>query len=129
MQPGTDLRKSLQEFAAQEKLTAGVIVTCVGSLTQYNLRFAHQKAGTQATGIFEIVSLVGTHSESSLHLHLCISDEDGNTKGGHLLENNLVYTTAEIALAKLPDIEFRRVHDDASGYRELEVRERSTRQH
>ena len=129
MQPGTDLRKSLQEFAAQEKLTAGVIVTCVGSLTQYNLRFAHQKAGTQATGFFEIVSLVGTVSESSLHLHLCISDEDGNTKGGHLLENNLVYTTAEIALAKLPDIEFRRVHDDASGYRELEVRERSTRQH
>ncbi len=125
--PGADLRKSLQEFATREKLTAGVIVTCAGSLTHYNLRFANQKAGTQGTGFFEIVSLVGTLSESSLHLHLCISDPQGNTKGGHLLENNLVYTTAEIAVAKLPDIEFHRVPDDASGYRELEVRGRSPR--
>ncbi len=125
LKPGADLRISLQEFAAQNKFSAGVIVTCVGSLTQYNLRFANQKAPSTATGFFEIVSLVGTLSETSLHLHLCISDGHGSTLGGHLLENNLVYTTAEIAVARLHDIEFHRVHDEVSGYAELEIRRRS----
>ena len=44
-EPGADLRKSLQEFVASQEFSAGVIVTCVGSLTQYHLRFANEKRG------------------------------------------------------------------------------------
>ena len=119
--PGQDLRKSLQEFAALQKLKAAVMVTCVGSLVQYNLRFANQKEATLRKGHFEIVSLVGTLSESSVHLHLCVSDHHGLTTGGHLMDDNLIFTTAEIAIAELSDLIFERIHDNLTGFKELKV--------
>lgn len=119
--PGQDLKKSLQRFASENQIKAALILTGVGSLVQYNLRFANRKDGVMKTGYFEIISLVGTLSESSGHLHIGLSDPEGTTKGGHLLENNLIYTTAEIALAELDDLEFRREFDPDSGYNELVV--------
>ena len=116
-----DLKQTLQQFAAAHQIKAAVILTCVGSLTQYNLRFANRNEGVSKTGFFEIISLVGTLSESSVHLHIALSDQEGTTKGGHLLENNLIYTTAEIALAELDDLEFTREFDPDSGYNELVV--------
>lgn len=101
-----------------------MIVTCVGSLVQYNLRYANQKGGHSKTGHFEIVSLVGTLSRSAAHLHLSIADETGKTTGGHLLDGNIIYTTAEIGIAELPDLVFERVFDAASGYHELFVAKR-----
>ncbi len=121
LRPGEDLKKSILDYAAQNEFRAAVIVTCVGSLTEYNLRFANQKEGKSDTGHFEIVSLVGTISDSSVHLHLCISNEKGITTGGHLLDGNRVYTTAEIAIAELPQLEFQRTFDEASGYKELTI--------
>lgn len=121
LRPGEDLKKAIVEFAASNEFMAAVMVTCVGSLTEYNLRFANQKEGRSGTGHFEIVSLVGTVSRSSVHLHLCISDEKGMTTGGHLLDGNRVYTTAEIAIAELPQLEFQRTFDEASGYKELNI--------
>jgi uncharacterized protein len=125
LRPGQDLRKSLQEFATLQKLKAAVMVTCVGSLVQYNLRFANQKEATLRTGHFEIVSLVGTLSESSVHLHLCVSDDHGRTTGGHLMDGNLIFTTAEIAIAEPSDLIFERIHDNATGYKELKVIDRA----
>lgn len=119
--PGLDLRKSLQQVAASNHMKAAVIVTCVGSLVQYNLRFANQKEGKVKKGYYEIVSLTGTLSESSLHLHLCVADSNGVCTAGHLLDNNLIYTTAEIAIAELTDLQFNRVFDEASGYHELQI--------
>ena len=119
--PGKDLRKSLQELAVTYKMNAAVVVTCVGSLVQYNLRFANRNEGKTDKGYFEIVSLTGTLSQSSVHLHLCISDTNGVCIGGHLLDDNLIYTTAEIAIAQLTNLRFDRVHDQASGYSELNV--------
>lgn len=119
--PGDDLRKSLQEYASFHNIQAGVIVTCVGSLVRYNLRFANKKDGTASEGHFEIVSLAGTLSRSALHLHLCVCDEKGTATGGHLLNDNLIYTTAEIAIAELPLLKFERVFDEESGYNELTV--------
>jgi predicted DNA-binding protein with PD1-like motif len=120
--PGQDLKKSLRELAATHKLDAAVVVTCVGSLVQYNLRFADQQMGETGNGYFEIVSLSGTLSQSSAHLHLCIADSKGICIGGHLLDNNLVYTTAEIVIAQLPGLSFDRIRDEASGYNELNVK-------
>ena len=119
--PGQDLRKCLQDLAATQKMNAAVVVTCVGSLVQYNLRFANQEEGKKGKGYFEIVSLTGTLSQSAVHLHLCIADPEGVCIGGHLLDNNLIYTTAEIAVAQLTDLRFERIRDDVSGYNELNV--------
>ena len=124
LKPHEDLKKAIADFASANHIKAGVIVTCVGSLEQYNIRFANQKDGDRQKGYFEIVSLTGTFNETSMHLHLSVSNKTGQTIGGHLLENNLIYTTAEIAIAELNDLEFGRETDSTYGYQELKVKKR-----
>lgn len=124
LRPEEDLKQSIVKVARAHRIQAGIVVTCVGSLTQYNLRFAHQQDGTSAKGYFEIVSCTGTVSEEAVHLHLAIADESGKTIGGHLLDGNIVYTTAEICLAVLHDVVLHRELDAASGYRELLVKKK-----
>lgn len=114
-----DLKGGILSFAKKQHIKAGAIVTCVGSLTQFHLRFANQEKGTKKNGHFEIVSMTGTFSDSTSHLHISVSDSIGNTIGGHLLDGNLIYTTAEIVVVDLKDIEFTRKRDDTYGYQEL----------
>lgn len=121
LRPGDDLFKSLSAYVRQERIRAGVILTTVGSLTQTRLRFANQRQLTSIQGKVEIVSLVGTVELDGSHLHLSVSDHRGKTIGGHLVEGCLVYTTAEIAIAELPDLRFSREPDAASGYPELKI--------
>jgi predicted DNA-binding protein with PD1-like motif len=67
---------------------------------------------------FEIVSLVGTLSTDAKHLHLCISDKDGNAFGGHLISGR-VFTTVELVLGTVDGVMFTREHDPATRYQEL----------
>ncbi|MGC4022074.1 MAG: DNA-binding protein [Cyclobacteriaceae bacterium] len=124
LKPKEDLKKSIIELAVKNKIKAGVILTCVGSLEQINLRFANQKNGEIRKGYFEIVSLTGTFSDSGCHLHISVSDNEGNVVGGHLLDENLIYTTAEICLVELNDLQFKREVDSTYGYQELSIRKR-----
>ncbi|MEM6717451.1 MAG: PPC domain-containing DNA-binding protein, partial [Cyanobacteria bacterium P01_C01_bin.147] len=102
-------------------VTAGCILTTVGSLQQASLRFAGQDSATVLTDRFEIVSLVGTLSRSGMHLHLAIADSQGQTLGGHVMPGCLIYTTAEIVVGILPELTFQRQLDDQTGYRELAI--------
>ena len=121
LRPHDDLRKCIQQFAKTNKLKAGAIVSGVGSLEQFNIRFANQPDGSIKKGFFEIVSLTGTFSESSCHLHISVSDPNGKTIGGHLLDESFIYTTAEIVVINLGDLEFKRITDPAYDYKELVV--------
>lgn len=121
LNPKMDLRKSILEFAKENGVKAGGVVTCVGSLEQFHLRFANQEAGQLQNGFFEIVSLTGTFSEINCHLHISVADSSGRVFGGHLLNDNLIYTTAEIIVAELTDVEFLREVDPAFGYHELVI--------
>ena len=122
LKPHQDLKREIHAFAKNNNILAAVIVTCVGSLEQYNLRFANREVATLCKGHFEIVSLSGTLSASSLHLHISVADENGKTIGGHLMDENYIYTTAEIAILELPDVEFLREADSTSGYYELVIK-------
>lgn len=122
LKPGDDLRAGIESFAKQENIQAGWVMTCVGSLTQTNFRFANQPEGTKANGHFEIVSLVGTVSVNGSHLHLSVSDSLGQTTGGHLLKENLVYTTAEIVLGESRRHVFTREKDGTTAWEELQVK-------
>ena len=124
--PGDDLKQGLLASAGRFELQAAAIVTCVGSLTDVRLRFANQPDGATRTGHFEIVSLVGTLSATSCHVHLCVADEAGATLGGHLLDGCRVYTTAEIVVAELTGLSFARETDPTYGYAELVVRRRES---
>ncbi|HEY5826037.1 MAG TPA: PPC domain-containing DNA-binding protein [Cyclobacteriaceae bacterium] len=124
LKPHEDLKQQLIAFAKDEKLKAASIVSGVGSLEQFHLRFANQENGVLKKGHFEIVSLTGTFSDTSSHLHLSVSDSAGQTTGGHLLDQNLIYTTAEIVIVELTDLEFKREADATYGYQELSIQKR-----
>jgi len=47
-------------------------------------------------GPFEIVSLVGVIASPHAHLHISLSDSKGQVIGGHLVEDDIIYTTAEV---------------------------------
>lgn len=121
LKPNDDVKKSLQNFAKEKKLKAASIISAVGSLTHYNLRFANQKEGTQKSELVEIVSLSGTLTSEAMHIHMAVSDQEGKTLGGHLLDENFVYTTLEITIVEDLNVEFKRVTDPTYGYQELKV--------
>jgi uncharacterized protein len=125
LKPHEDLKRGILAFATANSIEAGVMLTCVGSLEKINLRFANQKAGSERSGYFEIIHCVGMISlDMSCHLHLTVADGQGVTSGGHLLDNNLIYTTAEIAIAELTNLAFDRQPDETYGYRELVIRKK-----
>lgn len=119
--PGHDLRQQLQVFVQVHQVKAATIVTGVGSLTTVRLRLANQPGATEYKGHFEVVSLVGTLSVNGSHLHLAVADSTGRTIGGHLLDGNLVYTTMELVVGVLEELDFRRETDPISTYQELVV--------
>ncbi|MEZ0486553.1 PPC domain-containing DNA-binding protein [Fibrella aquatica] len=124
MKPGQDLKEELDRVVREERIEAGLILTCVGSLTDASLRLANQEKATTYTGHFEIVSLVGTLSLKGSHVHLSVSDSTGRTLGGHLMPGNKIYTTAEIVIGILPDLLYTREPDPTFSYRELVVRKK-----
>ncbi|NJC27766.1 PPC domain-containing DNA-binding protein [Neolewinella antarctica] len=119
--PGQDLKQEIQAYVERNGIEAGFVQTCVGSLTDWHLRFANAPAGTTGTGHFEIVSLVGLVSTHGTHLHVSVSDSLGRVTGGHLLDGNVVYTTAEIVIGESLDHVFQRANDGSTPYKELRV--------
>lgn len=122
LKPDEDLKESLKRFVEQKHIQSGFILTAVGSLRQASLRFANQENTQVFTQKFEIVSLVGTLSTHGIHLHISLADENGKTLGGHLGTGCIVYTTAEIVIGVGEDFIFLRTADEATGYRELEIK-------
>jgi predicted DNA-binding protein with PD1-like motif len=119
--PGADLLDGLRAARRDLGVRAMAVVTCVGSLSSATLRHADRSEGVAYDGRFEIVSLVGTVDPEGQHLHLSIADGGGHVSGGHLLPDATVYTTAEIVVAALPGLAFRRAPCALSGYRELVI--------
>ncbi len=124
LKPGQDLKQSIDSFVKAKNIQAGWISTCVGSLTEYNIRFANQEKGYSDKGHFEIVSLVGTLSVNGSHIHLSISDSTGKTIGGHLLAGCKVYTTAEIVISEASDLIFTREKDGSTPWEELQIKKK-----
>lgn len=122
LKPGQDLYESIDSVVKANKINAGWMVTCSGSLTAYHIRFANMPRGARDSGHFEIVSLAGTLSSEGSHLHLSVSDSTGKTIGGHLLEGCTVYTTAEIVIASSDAFVFSREEDGTTPWKELQIK-------
>ena len=121
LKPNEDLRQSLKNFAEKENITAGFILTAIGSLKQATIRFANQETSTVLTDKFEILALNGTIATTGVHLHITISDKQGKTIGGHLSDGCIIYTTAEIIIGTSKEHTFLRTLDTQTGYKELEI--------
>jgi uncharacterized protein len=122
LKPGQDLKREIEAHVKAHNIEAGWVMTCVGSVTQYHLRFANQPQGTKGNGHFEIVSLVGTISINGHHLHMSVSDSTGRTIGGHLLDSNFIYTTAEIVIGEGKQLVFTREKDGTTEWEELKIK-------
>lgn len=122
LKPNKDLLESIENFCKESGIKAGCILACVGSLQKAAIRLANKDFISTWENKFEIVSLTGTVSILGSHLHISISDGEGMTIGGHLVEGNLIYTTAEIVVVAFPELEYRRELCAESGYPELVVK-------
>uniref|UniRef100_A0A8C5PL27 PPC domain-containing protein n=1 Tax=Leptobrachium leishanense TaxID=445787 RepID=A0A8C5PL27_9ANUR len=127
--PGEEIVSSLFKFVQEKKLIAPFVITCVGSVTKATLRLANSDALNNNEIInlkerLEIVSLVGTLNKDA-HLHISLSDKDGKTIGGHAIGDLEVFTTAEIVIGELSNLEFTREMDERTGYPELVIKPRS----
>ena len=122
LKPGDDLFNSIKEYVNEKKIKAGFIMSCVGSLQEINIRLANADKFLVKKEHFEIVSLVGCVScNNRFHLHISISDSEGNTKGGHLKDKNIVYTTAEVVIGELPELSFSEVNNPGEDWPELQI--------
>ena len=124
LKPGEDLKSGIEKVVKENNIRAGWVATCVGSLTDYSIRFANQPDGVMGTGHFEIISLVGTISINGSHIHISISDSTGKTFGGHLMPGCKIYTTAEIVLQSTDKYEFTREKDGSTPWEELQIKEK-----
>ncbi len=121
LSPGQDLFGSIEAFARDKNIEAGCVLSGVGSLTHFTLRFANQEVYAEGDGHFEIVSITGTVSIHGSHVHLSVSDNDGKTIGGHLVPGCTIYTTAEIVILAFDNVVYKREFAEDSGYDELVV--------
>lgn len=119
--PGQDLKIELSNYLKTNQIEAAYIATCVGSLQQAAIRFANQPGATILKEKFEITSLVGTLSMHGSHLHITIADSTGKPLGGHVMDGNLIFTTAEIVIGILSNVIFKRELDEQTGYQELTI--------
>jgi predicted DNA-binding protein with PD1-like motif len=120
LQPGEDLRPTLERWAEDRKVEAASIVSAVGSLSEAHLRYAGHDHGTRTTTDLEICSLSGTLSIHGSHLHISVADPAGMLSGGHVLQGCIVRTTLEIVILEIGGVRMARAQDEATGYKELD---------
>lgn len=122
IEPDLDLKNEIMNVCKREKINAGVILTCVGSLKKISIRLAGELKILTANEKFEIVSLVGTLSSKDAHLHMSIADQTGKVLGGHLKEGCIIHTTAEVVIGIAKNQKFNRKFDKKTGFDELEIK-------
>lgn len=123
LKPGEELQSALKRIASAHKLKGGVIISAVGSLSTASLRLAGASESTTIEGPLEVVSITGTISDTSMHVHLSVSDSTGKTIGGHLMPGGKVFTTIELVILDLShEWTFDRKADEQTTYLELDPR-------
>ncbi|RSZ30402.1 MULTISPECIES: PPC domain-containing DNA-binding protein [unclassified Variovorax] len=122
LNPGDDLRASLDSALKQSGDEAAFVVSGIGSLSGASIRFAGAETPAHIEGDLEILTLAGSLSPDGSHLHISVSDSAGRVFGGHAAPGCTVRTTAEILIAVLPDWQFAREHDPLTGHAELSPR-------
>jgi predicted DNA-binding protein with PD1-like motif len=129
--PGDDLIEGIMNVVRMTNLRSAWVISCVGSLTTYAIRFANEDTIATGTGHFEIVSVVGTmtsitnssvgETNGAWHLHISVADNTGRTIGGHLATGSTIFTTAEIQIGYDCNVEYSRGVDGATPWDELQI--------
>lgn len=116
-----DLKKSIKKYAKEHNIEAGCVLSGVGCVKHAHIRLAKAVSFLDEDKDYEIVSITGTISKDGLHIHISLSDEEGNTIGGHLSDGTIINTTCELVILELPNYTFTREFDSNTGYDELVI--------
>jgi len=119
--PGEDLKESLERLFLASGAQAAFVVAGIGSLDRAAIRYAGAPDPLPQPATLEILTLQGSISPDGAHLHMSVSDPQGNVTGGHVKPGCRIATTAEILIAVLPGLRFARAPDATTGYDELVV--------
>lgn len=122
LKPGDDLRQALNTFCAANTITAGSILSGVGSFKKTKLRKANSDDFYTSDEPHEILTISGLISMDGVHIHISVSDKNAQVFGGHLSDGNIVYTTVELIVASFPLVHFAREFDSTTGFKELLIR-------
>ena len=98
--PGSDLRLSLEDLARREGID-GFVLGGVGNLTRAAFQCPGQSEPTVLEGDLEVITLNGTLSPDSVHLHLSLSDGACQVWGGHLEPGTIVQKGADVLIGVL----------------------------
>ena len=128
LKPGADLKREVERYTIEHNIQAGFIITCVAGLEQATLRMAGASPDNQDirtySGDYEVTSLVGTVGRDGVHLHMSISDKEGQGFGGHLKEGTIVHPTAEVVIGEDESAIYARTLDQETGFPELEIKKK-----
>ena len=116
---GSDLKESIEKICKENDIDTAIVLSGVGCLYEARIRLAKAEGFLEDKNDYEIVSLNGTISKGSAHIHIALSDETGKTIGGHLSEGCLVNTTCELVLGVLEEYTSSRPFDPNTGYDEI----------
>ena len=100
LEPGSDLRQTLQQLAVAEQ-ASGFVLGVVGNLAQAAFQCPGQSQPTVLSGELEIITLNGTLAPEGVHLHLSVSDGACQVWGGHLEPGSRVLGGADLLVGLL----------------------------
>lgn len=120
--PGTDIIHGIEEFAAKEGITHGVILSMLGTLKDGAFRNPRVDTTLPIVREYEGADQIDTYSfdrpveivggagnlflreeKIEAHIHLIVSQDGAKTMAGHLFRGS-IWTQAEIFIAKLSGI-------------------------
>jgi hypothetical protein len=119
---GTDLYNTITRIAQENNIRMGR-VTGMGAVRSAKLAYYDQKTMKYSDIVFnevmEIVSLYGNISirdgKPFAHVHVVLSDEKGNSKGGHLLPGETPVFACEVTIDEFEGPELVRNADETIG--------------
>lgn len=122
---GQDLFYEIQQLVSTNQVTAGIILSAVGSLKTSKIRVPVIEGDVKyiTPSNLEIDNLHGTVSVNGCHLHISVSGVDGSVLGGHLKEGCIIRTTCELVIGILEATEFSREPNEDTGFDELVIKQ------
>jgi hypothetical protein len=117
-----DLLEALTQLCQQENIRLGSF-TLLGSVTAARVGYYNQVTRKYIENIhsdarWEILSCLGNislkDSESFIHAHIILSDDQGHCYGGHLMPGTKIFS-AEYCIRELTGGEFLRKFDEETG--------------
>ncbi len=108
MKPGTDMLEGLKKFINEKNIKNAVILTGIGSVTDYHYHVVSDKnlppaeEDPKASVAMDLIAMQGYIMNKRIHAHITLSDEN-SVVGGHLEPGTKALTFFILTIGILPD--------------------------